>query len=160
MIEMLRQHADKFWSRVIKRDDSECWLWMTALDRSGYGRFQFRHNGQKKSIKAHRVSYMLTHNHGINSDKFICHTCDNPRCVNPIHLMLGNNDINMADCVSKGRQAKGSGHPNSKLTEVQIIEIRQKLANGQQKASIAREFGVCKSTLTYISQKRTWRHVV
>lgn len=159
MIEVLRQNADKFWNKVDKRSDSECWPWTKSLLRGGYGHFQFRHNGKKKSFRAHRVSYMLTNDVDITKDELVCHKCDNPICVNPNHLVLGDNFSNMGDCVRKGRQAKGSGHGKSKLTEPLVVDIRRKIASGQTKSSIAKEFNVSVVTIVDINHRRTWKHI-
>ena len=162
MLEMLRQYADKFLERVAKCGDDECWLWETALDRYGYGRFQFRHLKKKYDLKAHRVSYMLTHGCSLTEADKVCHTCDNRACSNPAHLVSADNDWNMADCVSKGRSARGSKHPNARLTETQVGEIRRRVAAGEQKSALAREFGVVKSTITYTlgnGWKPGWRHI-
>ncbi len=160
MIEMLRQNDDKFWKRVAKRSDSECWLWMTYLDRDGYGLFQFRHDGEKKRFRANRVSYMLTHGNRLNIDQFVCHTCDNPQCVNPSHLILGDCKTNIDDCVSKHRQAKGIQNGRSKLTEEQVRNIRVQLSNGQSHCSIAKNFNVTRRAIFSIAKNDTWQHVV
>lgn len=162
MIEMLRQYADKFWERVAKRGNSECWLWTKSFDRYGYGRFGFRHERKKKEVKAHRAAYMLINNCSISSSEFVCHKCDNPACNNPSHLVLGDAAWNIADCVAKGRIAKGSKLPQSKLTEAHVIEIRQRIAVGETQVSLAREFGVARSTIIYAlgnGWKHGWKHI-
>ncbi len=162
MIEMLRQRADKFWTRVVKGSDSECWLWTKSHDRYGYGKFQFRHFGKKMCIKSHRTAYMLTHDTYINPKQFVCHTCDNPGCNNPMHLILGDAASNMVDCVARGRSARGSRHPKSKLTESQVVEIRTRVSNGETLSSLAREFGVRHSTIIYslgTGWRKGWKHV-
>ena len=161
MIEMLRHNADKFWARVVKGNDSECWLWQTWLDRQGYGIFQFRYNKIKKKVRASRVSYMLTHDCSITSDQFVCHTCDNPQCVNPSHFVLADNDWNIADCVAKGRQRHvvGEKHSKSKLTDQSVVEIRKQISLGGSQLSVAKKFGVSRSAVRQILSGATWKHV-
>ena len=162
MLEMLTKYADKFWSNVTKLGDEECWLWTKCHDRYGYGKFQLRHLGEKVCIKSHRTAYMLTHNVTLNPKQFVCHKCDNPGCNNPSHLILGSAASNMADCVAKGRTARGSNHPKSKLTESQVVEIRTRVSNGETLSSLAREFGVWHSTIIYAlgtGWKNGWKHV-
>lgn len=74
-----------------------CWEWQGVMHHSGYG--CLRQNG--KFAQAHRVSYAAFK--GEPGDLLLCHTCDNPRCINPGHLFLGTHADNMADMKAKGR---------------------------------------------------------
>ena len=161
MIEMLQQNADKFWARVAKGSDSECLLWQTSLDRQGYGVFQFRHNKIKKKFRANRASYMLTHGCSITSDQFVCHTCDNPQCVNPSHFVLADNAWNIADCVAKGRQRHAVGEKNgrSRLTDQSVVEIRKHISLGGSQRRVAKKFGVSREAVRNILAGVTWKHV-
>ena len=60
----------------------------------------FSFNG--KPMSAHRIMFYCYY--GFDPDKFtVCHKCDNPSCINPEHLFLGNTRSNILDCVKKGR---------------------------------------------------------
>jgi hypothetical protein len=93
---------------------------------------------------------------------FVCHTCDNPLCVNPDHLWLGTHSENMKDAYRKGRVAPPKQHmfgecnPNSKLTESQVRMIKQRLSEGESSRSISRDFGVNKDTVLSIAHGKTW----
>ena len=87
---------ERFWNKVDKTDD--CWNWTASKNIQGYGYFRF----DGKMRKAHRMAWLLV-NGEIPDGMCVCHTCDNPGCVNPIHLWLGTNQDNMDDMNNKGR---------------------------------------------------------
>jgi hypothetical protein len=75
-------NTEKFWSRV-RKNEGGCWLWLGGTHKGGYGSFRSNH----KVIQAHWAGYALKH--GIVPDgKILHHTCKNPACVNPDHLMV------------------------------------------------------------------------
>lgn len=90
---------DRFWPKVDKSGD--CWNWTANRNVRGYGMFSIR-SGYMRT--AHRVSYELC-NGPIAEGLFVCHSCDNPSCVNPAHLWLGTHMDNMMDREAKGRNA-------------------------------------------------------
>ena len=67
---------------LIKRGPDDCWLWIWAKLPRGYGHFR----RDKKDEYAHRAAYEL-HVGPIPKGAEIDHTCVNPPCCNPRHLV-------------------------------------------------------------------------
>lgn len=141
---------ENFWKYTQKRSPDECWLWLGALNPKGYG---WAWHGRR----AHRVSWMLHHG-PIPNGLLVCHSCDNPRCVNPKHLWLGTSADNQADKARKGRAARrpGSKHPLAKLTEEWVLAIR---ASAEPTDKIANRFGVSVACIRDVRSRKNWRHL-
>jgi hypothetical protein len=143
-----------FWSKVNKT--LSCWIWTAGLSAGRYGSF---FDG-RKYVKAHRFSYEL--NCGkIPKGMYICHHCDNPRCVNPDHLFLGTQTDNMRDMVNKGRTAKqfGEHNGNAKLSWKKVRKIRTLYATKKYiQDDLAKLFNVGRSAVGYILQGVTWKN--
>jgi hypothetical protein len=114
-----------------------------------------------------RTRQIMAEMHGVEAikGKVVRHTCDNPICVNPEHLLLGTQAENMQDCVDRGRHIpgragrKGEAHHSAKLTESMVISIRQRLADGEKRQALADEFGLSYWTVRDIEVCHIWRHI-
>lgn len=121
-----------------------CWIWSKSCFVQGYGRMCIF----GKAHKAHRVSYSLF-NGKIPKNKFVCHSCDNMKCVNPDHLWLGTRGENNTDRKNKDRSAMGINHGMGKLTNEEVIEIREILGKHRD---IAKIYGVSHTTIGRIKR--------
>lgn len=142
-----------FWEKVNVTLDG-CWEWTAALYNSG-GAYFHRKND---SNSAYRFSFEL-HYGEIDKDLFVCHKCDNRKCVRPDHLFLGTCQDNMTDAVNKGRTAKGEVIKTSKLTSKDVLEIKALLNQGYTREYIASLFNVHHSNITYIATNKIWKHI-
>ena len=149
---------DRFWKRVEKGTNSGCWFWKGAKDRRGYGHLG-RGGKDTKNYMAHRVSYEI-HIGIIPEGLIICHSCDNPNCVNPFHLFAGTNSDNQKDSFNKGRHnMKGESHPNSTLTTQDALSIRELHTNGVKSSQIAPAFNITHQTVNKVNSRTRWAHV-
>lgn len=128
----------------------ECLIWFGQKCPKGYGRLRL----EGKMQRAHRLMYQLR-NGPIADGQVIRHSCDNPACVNPDHLCLGTQLENVRDMFVRGRANKlnGESHPNAKLTDLQVAEIRRRYVPGVYGKGahvLAKEFGVSKPTIQAI----------
>lgn len=99
--------ADRFWRKVTRASDDECWLWIGSTDRKGYG--QIRMPGSKGESRLRLASHIALELAGrgtVPKGMEALHTCDNPPCVNPAHLVIGTHRENMEDSWNKGRASK------------------------------------------------------
>lgn len=153
--------SDRFWPKVRKGSQDDCWLWQGGTTKRGYGVIGGDGKGPRQ-LMASRVAWELTHGPIIDG-LFVCHDCpdgDNPLCVNPAHLFLGTQQDNMDDKVKKGRQRKGEGVPSSKLKESDVIRIKDIHRAGETSVrKLAETYGVTTSTIRSIMSGRLWKHI-
>lgn len=180
---MAKSAEQRFWLNVNK--GGGCWLWSAATDRDGYGYFYF----DGKQGKAHRFSYILHHG-PIPEGLWVLHHCDTPGCVNPDHLYAGTSAQNIQDAIERNRlptgdrngsrlhpemrprgqkhwtkqvgqmPTSGEGNGRAKLTEADVIAIRELYAKGTHSQSqVGKLFGVSQARINSIVTRRTWKHL-
>ncbi len=146
---------ERFWEKVDKKADGECWNWLASKNQEGYG--QFKIDG--KMIKAHRVVYELV-NGKIENDLFVLHKCDNPMCCNPKHLYLGTQQDNMTDMVNNNRHAKlkGENHGRAILTLKQVNEIRELYRSRKcNQKQLSLMYNIYQGNISDIINNKTWK---
>ncbi len=160
----------RFWAKVDKRGPDECWPWIAGFYPEGYGKF----GSGGRTLGSHRVAYFLTTGKD-PSPLFVCHSCDNRSCCNGAHLFPGTTDDNMRDCQAKGRYATGDRHgsktrpeskligeksPMAKLTDEQVMDIRQLYATGRfTQYELAIWFNATQTLISQIVLRRIWTHL-
>jgi len=151
----MKSLKDKLLARAEIGAENDCWNWTTAKTSAGYG--QMRVNGKVKY--AHRLSFEI-HRGAIPSGMFVCHHCDNRKCINPSHLFLATNAENTADRHAKGRNGRlrGIDQNGAKLTEASVISIRT--AEGVTQQHLADQYGVSVSLVGFIRQGKIWTHLL
>ncbi len=132
---MTNSYIERFWSYVVIDDPDSCWLWKGSKNNKGYGQIKSEYG---KNVLAHRVSYAIYHNiQYVERGDVIRHSCDNPACVNPAHLLIGTQQDNVNDMVERGRQCfvgrnsrKGEANGFSHLTSSQVLKLRELYNSG------------------------------
>lgn len=95
----------------VPQNPNDCWEWQGVKQGAGYGCFRI----DRSMHQAHRISYQ--HFNGVDPEKlFVCHACDNRKCVNPHHLFTGTNTDNMRDMINKERDLKSLTYVNRHKT--------------------------------------------
>lgn len=145
---------------------TECWIWEKSTVGEGpkfrYGdiRIGLKSLKTQRNARAHRLSYEVFKGE-IPKGLFVLHKCDNTRCINPDHLFLGTQKDNMQDMNNKNRRndAIGSKHPTAKLSEKQVLEIRELHKKGILTSKLAKLFNTPYMTIASVIKRKSWKHI-
>jgi hypothetical protein len=132
---------DRLLAKVDKQANG-CWHWTGQTNYYGYG-LVWRDG---RAVRAHRVAFELF-NGPIEAGAVICHSCDNPKCVNPKHLFKGTRLDNNRDAASKGRRPSGQRHHATRLSAKDVLAIRR---SRDSQSSLAKRYGVHQSHICKI----------
>lgn len=130
-----------------------CWIWKGSARPSGHATLRV---AGARTVSAYRLAYEL----GVGPipvGACVLHRCDNPRCINPAHLELGDQAKNMADCAARGRSARGARNGQARLRPEQVKQVRALLDAGHTQSSVAAVVGVKASTIGRIARGEAWR---
>ena len=150
-----------FWDNVKSGSANECWNWQGRIAGNGYGYYWT--NG--KWVLAHRTALSLQG--VVINNKEVRHTCDNPTCCNPNHLIPGTHWENMQDCIAKGRFALptnnkiyGERNGRARITTAQAILAKKMLLGRVSVKEIAHTIGCSISIVYHIRSGNSWAAVV
>lgn len=141
----------RFWRLVSVGEPDSCWEWLGDKGSNGYGVFFYE--GRRRP--AHEMALSFTTGEKRLPDLDTCHSCDNPSCCNPGHLRFDTRASNVAEMVARGR----AGTPGRKLTDAQIIAIRERRAMGARQMDLAEHYGVSSGQISMIVRGLRWPHV-
>lgn len=155
MLETHRKSITAAFESRMRQDPNGCWQWLgNRLKRGGYGAFTMRRAGLFM-VRAHRLAWMLFRG-PIQPTDHVLHRCDNQLCVNPDHLFLGDQPINMEDMVQKSRQTRGEEHPDAKLSDNDVRYIRSSALSA---SVLATQLNVSWRTIYDVRSRKTWKHL-
>ena len=141
-----------FISTAIGYRGNDCLLWPFGK-RHGYGAVY--ENGRQTS--AHIVVCKAVHGPRPSPRHEAAHSCGVSACVNPRHLRWATGSENQMDRVAHGTHNRGERHNMAKLSAEQVQAIRSR--TGQTQKEIAREFGVDRAHVSFIRNRKTWKHI-
>lgn len=152
---------DRFWTKVDKTHPSGCWVWKANRNNKGYG--LFRPGGTAPKMLAHRLSFQDA-NGQIPKGMIIRHSCDNPGCVNPSHLLVGTMADNVADMDSRGRRVsspcRGEVNYNARMTKDTVTSLRKDYVAGVPISVLIEKYGCTTASLTDYTCGRSWKHLL
>jgi hypothetical protein len=151
----------RFWAKVEVGSwgPAQCWPWNGGASEKGYGRFKVGAG----LISPHVFAYEYFYGKPIDRPGYhgavIRHTCDNPRCCNPAHLIAGTQAANIEDMDRKGRRVIGqfAGNQWHKLDAEKAEDIRARLAGGERPSAIAAAYNVDPSLVRQIGAGKVWK---
>jgi hypothetical protein len=109
-IKASRPSWNSVFSGRYEKTENGCFIYTGLLSKNGYGRISFK----GKVVGSHRLSFELKNGFINDRTKFVCHTCDNPACINPEHLWLGTHTESMNNIMEKNRGSISRLSPEQK----------------------------------------------
>jgi len=149
-------YAEKFRRHVDSPDSNGCRRWTGFCDDDGYGHFQFRHEGRKYKIRAHRAAVMVSGAH-VMPEAVLRHSCDNPWCAEASHVLQGGHADNVADRDRRGHTAIGADNGRARMTDDDVMSIRGAAAAFIKQQAVG--LGVDEAAVRAALAQKTWRHV-
>jgi len=142
--------VSRFWRAVDVSAADQCWPWQGDTDKNGYGVFFYP--GRIRG--AHELALSFSTGEARTEGMETCHSCDNSTCCNPHHLRFDTRRSNIKDMHERGRAAR-----SGRLTDREIIAIRERRSNGARQKDLAEHFGVTDGSVSMIVRGIRWASV-
>lgn len=138
-------------------DERGCHICTSHKGKVGKNRLDYpklHRDGREQQVD--RYLWEISFGVRLASKDFLCHTCDNPRCINIKHLFVGTQKDNMQDAMKKGRANRWDTNGMAKLSPEKVKEIR---ASTERNYVLAKKYGVCQATICLVKKHKNWRGV-
>jgi hypothetical protein len=145
------KHLKRFTSSLIE-GKNDCIETTVNLNKDGYGSISIGSRKDRDEILAHRYALQFAIGVILPSNIFVCHSCDNPSCVNPMHLFPGTHKDNMSDMKTKNRAAISFG--NAVLNWDLVDYIRNSKETGKE---LSEKLNVSKATISDVRNNLSWK---
>lgn len=125
--------VDRYWAKVVRIEDFECWVWIGAVAGRGHGRFWL---GSRKVVIAHRFGWAVTHPDEAMPE-VVGHGCDNPICQRPLHWRASTHARNRAEWAARRHRVAGALR-DVRGARARAVELRDAAKAGADLTSVSR----------------------
>ena len=149
---------ERFMNKVILGKDkiNDCWGWNASKSRGGYGQFRLLKNNKWTMARANRVSYELFKGE-LSPTLLVCHSCDNPECINPNHLFTGTAKENIQDMIKKGRRFLSRNTKHKWLNRQTVDAMREDFKQGMKQAEICLKYEHSRAQVSRVVRNQIWK---
>lgn len=147
-----RTAEERLWARVARGQADECWPWLGYCRPGGHGQMS---GDDGRLTGTHRVAWESANAEQIPAGLIVRHSCDNPPCCNPAHLLLGTVADNSRDAVERGRAAREFRLPHTRISDEGVAYIRanyQRHKNQSNAVELGAQFGVTANHICAIAR--------
>lgn len=143
-----------FFQRAMATETDECIIWPYALTGRGYASLKDGEYG--RAPLSHHIC-IATHGPRPSRNHEAAHLCGKMACINRRHIRWLTRSANQLEREIHGTSNRGARNGSAKLTEAQVLLIKQALASGETQKSIAAQFGVSRAAVGRIASGKAWR---
>lgn len=144
--------------------ETPCWIWNKGLCRQGYAFMNYAVDKKWKKVSAlHRYVYKAFNGPILKSTPIIRHTCNNPNCINPAHLICGTIQDNVKDAIDCNHHVSSQVKNKSsrlRFNSNQRDDIRSRIIAGESLYSIAKFYKVDLTTIWGYKNRMALRETV